>query len=567
MTHPGRDHRRRRAGRDQRRAGRCGRSRCSTPATGRCRSARTTTSPRPTRRSSSTGRRPGATGWRCRPARRCGSSRAWPARSTWSPLGGRRVVPGLRGECGRAAGPSTGDAVSLDRPAAVRRAVRADRRRPDPAGRHQPAHRGRAGPVRGRGRGGLRRRQGDPRVDGPVARRPGPRARRTRSSPARSCSTTGASSRPTSASATAGSSRSARPATPTPWTASHPDLVIGPNTEIIAGNGRILTAGAIDCHVHLICPQIVEEALSGGITTLIGGGTGPAEGTKATTVTPGRLAPGPDARGDGPVPGQHPAARQGQHRLRRGDVGAAARRRRRLQAARGLGHHAGRRSTPACGWPTRPACRSPSTPTRSTRPASSRRRCGRSAAGRSTRTTPRAPAAATRRTSSRSPAHPNVLPSSTNPTRPYTRNTLAEHLDMLMVCHHLNSGRAGGPGLRREPDPTVHDGRRGPAARPRRHLHHRLGLAGDGPGRRGRAAHLADRARDEGPPRARCPATARPTTCGPAATWPSTRSARRWRTGIDAEVGSVEAGQAGRPGAVGAGVLRRPAAPGHQGRR
>src|SRR4051812_35714415 len=67
----------------------------------------------------------------------------------------------------------------------------------------------------------------------------------------------------------------------------HPDLVIGPNTEIIAGNGKILTAGAIDCHVHLICPQIIEEALSGGITTIIGGGTGPAEGSKATTVTPG----------------------------------------------------------------------------------------------------------------------------------------------------------------------------------------------------------------------------------------------------------------------------------------
>src|SRR3989440_1595900 len=59
----------------------------------------------------------------------------------------------------------------------------------------------------------------------------------------------------------------------------HPNLVIGPCTEIIAGNGRILTAGAVDCHVHLICPQIVEEALASGITTLIGGGTGPAEGT------------------------------------------------------------------------------------------------------------------------------------------------------------------------------------------------------------------------------------------------------------------------------------------------
>src|ERR1700752_5291687 len=67
----------------------------------------------------------------------------------------------------------------------------------------------------------------------------------------------------------------------------HTDLVVGPSTEIIAGNGRILTAGAIDCHVHLICPQIMEEAIGGGITTIIAGGTGPAEGSKATTVTPG----------------------------------------------------------------------------------------------------------------------------------------------------------------------------------------------------------------------------------------------------------------------------------------
>src|SRR5918912_3846821 len=67
----------------------------------------------------------------------------------------------------------------------------------------------------------------------------------------------------------------------------HQALVIGPGTEVIAGNGLILTAGAVDCHVHLISPQQVPEALGSGITTLIGGGTGPAEGTKATTVTPG----------------------------------------------------------------------------------------------------------------------------------------------------------------------------------------------------------------------------------------------------------------------------------------
>ncbi len=67
----------------------------------------------------------------------------------------------------------------------------------------------------------------------------------------------------------------------------HPDLVIGPGTEIIAGQGRILTAGGVDSHVHLICPQIIEESLASGVTTLVGGGTGPAEGTRATTVTPG----------------------------------------------------------------------------------------------------------------------------------------------------------------------------------------------------------------------------------------------------------------------------------------
>lgn len=65
----------------------------------------------------------------------------------------------------------------------------------------------------------------------------------------------------------------------------HPALRIGPSTEILAGEGRILTAGAVDCHVHFISPSIVTEALASGVTTLIGGGTGPAEGTRATTCT------------------------------------------------------------------------------------------------------------------------------------------------------------------------------------------------------------------------------------------------------------------------------------------
>ena len=65
------------------------------------------------------------------------------------------------------------------------------------------------------------------------------------------------------------------------------DIIVGPGTEVIAGEGRILTAGGIDSHIHLICPQLVEEALYSGITTMLGGGTGPAEGTSATTCTPG----------------------------------------------------------------------------------------------------------------------------------------------------------------------------------------------------------------------------------------------------------------------------------------
>ncbi|MDB5475631.1 MAG: ureC, partial [Phenylobacterium sp.] len=72
-----------------------------------------------------------------------------------------------------------------------------------------------------------------------------------------------------------------------PDTQSGVDIVIGPGTEAIAGEGKILTAGAMDCHIHFICPQQIEEALMSGVTCMLGGGTGPATGTKATTATPG----------------------------------------------------------------------------------------------------------------------------------------------------------------------------------------------------------------------------------------------------------------------------------------
>ena len=110
-----------------------------------------------------------------------------------------------------------------------------------------------------------------------------------------------------SASRRGGSSGSARPATRTSRTASTPKLVIGPGTEVIAGEHLIATPGGIDSHIHMICPQQVYEALSNGITTIIGGGTGPADGTNATTCTPGPVEHRPDAPGGGQAAGERRA--------------------------------------------------------------------------------------------------------------------------------------------------------------------------------------------------------------------------------------------------------------------
>jgi len=217
------------------------------------------------------------------------------------------------------------------------------------------------------------------------------------------------------------------------------DIVIGPGTEAIAGEGHILTAGAIDTHIHFICPQQIETALASGVTTMLGGGTGPATGTNATTCTPGAF---------------HLA--------------------RMLQAAEGLpmnlGFFAkGNASTPealeeqiragACGlklhedWGTTPSaidcCLSVADRfdvqvcihTDTLNEAGFVEDTIRAIAGRTIHTF---------HTEGAGGGHApdiikicgqaNVLPSSTNPTRPYTRNTLEEHLDMLMVCHHLDAG-------------------------------------------------------------------------------------------------------------------------------
>ncbi|MGC1511432.1 MAG: urease subunit alpha [Acidimicrobiales bacterium] len=217
----------------------------------------------------------------------------------------------------------------------------------------------------------------------------------------------------------------------------HPQLVIGPSTEILAGNGKILTAGAIDCHVHLICPQIIEEGLGAGITTLIGGGTGPAEGTKATTVTPGSwyLARMLEALDVWPV---------NIVLLGKGNTASPEALREQLRAgAAGFKLHEDWGTTPAAIDTCLSVCEEEGVQaaihTDTLNEAGYVQSTLDAIAGRGIHAYHtegagggHAPDIIT--VASRS----HVLPSSTNPTRPHTVNTIDEHLDMLMVCHHLN---------------------------------------------------------------------------------------------------------------------------------
>jgi urease subunit alpha len=212
-------------------------------------------------------------------------------------------------------------------------------------------------------------------------------------------------------------------------------MAIGGATEIIAGEGMIVTAGGVDTHIHFICPQQIEEALMSGVTTMIGGGTGPATGTP----------PPPARRGRGictPCWQAADAFPMNLGFLGKGNVSLPlpleeqARRRHRPEAARGLGQHAGRhRQLPDGGRPH-------GYPGGHPHRHAQRRRLEHTLAAFKDRTIH------TFHTEGAGGGHApdiiaavgeaNVLPSSTNPTRPYTVNTLDEHLDMLMVCHHLD---------------------------------------------------------------------------------------------------------------------------------
>ncbi|MES4905503.1 MULTISPECIES: urease subunit alpha [unclassified Streptomyces] len=217
----------------------------------------------------------------------------------------------------------------------------------------------------------------------------------------------------------------------------HPDLVIGPETEVIAGNGKILTAGAIDAHVHFISPTIADEALAAGITTLVGGGTGPAEGTKATTITPGpwHLARMFEALEGHPVNigllGKgNTVSREAMYSQLRG-------------GALGFKIHEDWGATPAAIDACLGVCEESGAQlaihTDTLNEAGFVGDTLAAIAGRSIHAYHTEGAGG-----GHAPdiitvvSQPNVLPSSTNPTRPHTVNTVDEHLDMLMVCHHLN---------------------------------------------------------------------------------------------------------------------------------
>ncbi len=217
----------------------------------------------------------------------------------------------------------------------------------------------------------------------------------------------------------------------------HPDLVIGPSTEIMAGNGLILTAGGIDCHVHLICPQLLPEALGSGITTVIGGGTGPAEGTKATTVTPGawNLARMLEATSGWPL---------NVALLGKGNTVSEEALWEQLRAgASGFKLHEDWGSTPAAIDACLRVCQEAGVQaalhTDTLNEAGFVEDTLAAIAGRPIHAYHTEGAGGGHAPDIITVAgQPNILPSSTNPTRPHTVNTVDEHLDMLMVCHHLN---------------------------------------------------------------------------------------------------------------------------------
>ncbi len=218
-------------------------------------------------------------------------------------------------------------------------------------------------------------------------------------------------------------------------------IVIGPGTEIIAAEGLIVTAGTVDTHIHFICPQQIEEALMSGTTTMLGGGTGPATGTFATTCTPGPENIAMMLRAADAFP-------MNLGFMGKGNASQPEALRQQIEAgAVGLKLHE--------DWGTTPAaidcCLSVADET-DTQVAIHTDTLNESGFVEDTIAAFKGRTIHSFHTEGAGGGHApdimrvvgeaNVLPSSTNPTRPYTVNTLDEHLDMLMVCHHLDAGIA-----------------------------------------------------------------------------------------------------------------------------
>jgi urease subunit alpha len=214
-------------------------------------------------------------------------------------------------------------------------------------------------------------------------------------------------------------------------------MIIGPGTEVIAGEGMILTAGGVDSHIHFICPQQVDDALMSGVTTMLGGGTGPAHGTTATTCTPGpfHMARMLEAAEGLPI---------NLGFMGKGNASLPAPLLEQIKAgAIGLKLHE--------DWGTTPAaidnCLTVADKT-DTQVAIHTDTLNESGFVEATVAAFKNRTIHTFHTEGAGGGHapdiikviglPNILPSSTNPTRPYTVNTIDEHLDMLMVCHHLD---------------------------------------------------------------------------------------------------------------------------------
>ncbi|MEB3342417.1 urease subunit alpha [Okeania sp.] len=222
-----------------------------------------------------------------------------------------------------------------------------------------------------------------------------------------------------------------------PYIQDNVDIIIGPGTEAVAGEGMILTAGGIDSHIHFICPQQIETAIASGITTMLGGGTGPATGTNATTCTPGpwnihRMLQSAEA-----FPVNLGFLGKGNSSQPQGLVEQV------LAGAMGLKLHEDWGTTPA----TIDTCLNVADEY-DVQVAIHTDTLNEAGFVETTLAAFKNRAIHTYHTEGAGGGHApdiikvcgqaNVLPSSTNPTRPYTVNTLEEHLDMLMVCHHLD---------------------------------------------------------------------------------------------------------------------------------